>query len=100
MTRHYFHVADEALRGAAAALPDVVTVEAEEVEGGDAPKGAAETRARALPGPGAASVPADDSGASGGVLGRFRAIVAELSPDELPEAARILNRAMRQSRTA
>ena len=94
MTRHYFHVADDALRGAAAALPDVVTVEAEVVEGGDAPQGAVGARARALPGPGAASVPAGASGASGGVLADFAAVLARMDAGQMAEAARMLNAAM------
>ena len=99
MTRHYFHVSDDALRGAAAALPDVVTVEAEVIEDGDAPQDTAGTRARALPGPETASVPAGASGASGGALADFAAVLARMDAEQMAEAARMLNEAMRRKAT-
>ena len=95
MTRHYFHVADDALRGAADALPDVVTVDAEAV---DAPQGQQNRAVMALPGPGAASVPADVPGASGGVLDALAALVARMDAGELDEASRIVNAARRRNR--
>lgn len=99
MTRHYFHVSDDALRGASAALPDVVTVDAEAVEVGDAPQDATGSRTRALPGPGAATVPVGASGASAGRLGALAALLAEMDGAELVEAARMVNDAMREGRT-
>jgi hypothetical protein len=95
MTGRYFHESDAALSGVVAALPDVVTaVDA------DAPQDAAETRARALPGPGAASVPADGRGASTARLEALAGLVAKMDAGELVEAARIVNAAMRKGRTA
>ena len=99
MTRHYFHVSDEALQGATVALPDVVTVEAETVEAEDAPKQAAGKRPRALPGPGAASVPDGGGDAPTDALGRFRAALAELSPVELVQAAQMVNAAIRSAKS-
>ncbi len=94
MTRHYFHVSDDALRGASAALPDVVTVDAEAVEVEDAPKGAAESRARALPGAKAILALPAPSGVSGGNLEALAAILARMDGVELAEAARMVNEAM------
>lgn len=65
MTEHYFHAEDAALRGAAAALPDVTA------PGGDV-----------------ASPPAGVD-----ALAAFRAAVAALRPEQLKEAARILREA-------
>jgi len=93
MTGRYFHESDAALSGVVAALPDVVTaVDA------DVPQDAAGTRARALPGPGAASVPAGASGASGGVLDALAALLADMDAGELEEAARIVNAARRAAK--
>ena len=89
MTRHYFHVADDALRGAAAALPDVVTVDAE-VE--DDPRESQERKfIAALPGP------ENASGASGDVLTEFAALLARMDGEQLAEAARMINAAMGKS---
>jgi hypothetical protein len=93
MTRHYFHVSDAALQGATAALPDVVTAEvedAEEVENADAPKQAAGTRIRALPGPGAASVPADGTDAPTGVLAAFAALLEQMDAAQMDAAAQMI----------
>ena len=90
MTRHYFHVSDTALQGATVALPDVVTVEAETVEIEDAPKQAAGTRTRALPGPGAADVPANGTDAPTGDLAAIAEILARMDAAGLAEVARMV----------
>ena len=92
MTRHYFHVSDAALQGAAVALPDVVTVEDE-----TATEQAAESRTRALPGPEAAGVPEESPGASTDVLADFAAVLARMDAEQMAEAARMLNAAMQKA---
>ena len=80
MTRHYFHESDDALRGAAAALPDVVGAVA---AGGGKLSGVA-----ALPAPA-------DAGAALAAVEAFRAAcdrlaTAGLSPAQWREVARIV----------
>ena len=94
MTRHYFHVSDTALQGAAVALPDVVTVEAETVEVEDAPKRAAGPRTRALLGAGAADVPADGTDAHTGDFAAIAEILARMDAAELVEVAKMVNAAI------
>ena len=86
MTRHYFHESENALRGAVAALPDVITIDAEAT---DAP----ERNGKALEGADgaeAATTPPDAENAPTGVLARFAAMLAEMTAEERREAARIL----------
>lgn len=97
MTSRYFHESDGALAGVVAALPDVVTVDAEVVEVEDAPQEAAESHTRALPGPGVDD-PAEASGTSGGVLADFAALLARMDATQMAEAARMLNEARNHNR--
>ena len=70
MTSHYFHVSDDALKSAVAALPDVMN-----------PAAALPAPAAALPAP--VSAPSFDAE-------RFKAELEALTPAQLDEAARIL----------
>ena len=89
MTRHYFHVADEVLRVAIAALPDVVTEDAEVVEVEDAPQDS--QKLIALPEPENSPVASRD------VLADLAALLAMMDSEQLAEAARMINAAMQKS---
>ena len=104
MTDRYFPESDAALLGVVAALPalsvsetvaeDDGAADAEAVEVEEGPQGGEEARASALRPVGAGNVPQPPSGASGGILGEFSALVARMSDDERAEALRLLRAAM------
>jgi len=89
MTRHYFHVSDAALSGAARALPAIGAAP----PAVEAPETPLERAPRPLPGSGGATGRAARPGASTALLRAFAALLAKMDAADRREAARMLAQA-------